>query len=294
LNSTSGSVYRTQSKEVRSPTYYIYDINETYLKALDISLVAGNNFSEQPEQNKDKILINEDALDKLGFTSAEEAIGTKIYWGNDYRPEIVGVVKNYHHLSLDESIIPLVFFYQQFKGSYFTVRLSGTSRQRDVIAELQQLWKESFGANVFEHFYLDQRFNAQYAADKQFSRMFTVFTLLAVFIACLGLLGLSAYAVVQRTKEIGIRKVLGASIAEIIRTLSADFMKLILLAIFIAGVCSYWVINSWLSSYAFRIDLSWWIMAIPAALLLMIAIATIGYHTVKAASANPVDALKSE
>jgi putative ABC transport system permease protein len=295
LNSTSGSVYRTRATEVRSPTYYIYDINEGYLNSLHIPLVAGHNFSDQPEQNKDKIIINEHALEKLGFASAGEAIGARLYWGNDYRPEIIGVVRNYNHLALDKDIIPLIFFYDQVHANYFTIRLVGGQAKHDqVIAELQHRWKESFGANVFEHFYLDQRFNAQYSADQQFSRLFTLFTVLAVFIACLGLLGLSAHSVMQRTKEIGIRKVLGASVTEIIGTLSTDFMKLIVLAIFIAALCSSWVIHSWLSTYAFRIGLSWWILAIPAVLLLLIAMMTIGYHTAKAASANPVDALKSD
>jgi putative ABC transport system permease protein len=294
LNSGSGNINRYSAKETKGPVFYNYRVNETYFKTLGIKLLAGRFFSDNAAQNKDRIIINEDALEKLDFRSAEEAVGTKIYWG-EYRPEIIGVVENYNHLSLENNYIPLMFFYEPFAGSYITIRLkSGVADWNESIAEIRQAWKRSFGDAAFEYFYLDERFNAQYKSDQQFSRLFTVFTVLAVLIACLGLLGLSAYAVVQRTKEIGIRKVLGASVPEIIKTLSSDFMKLILVAIVIAIVGSTWAIDWWLNSYAFRVQLSWWIMVIPAVALVLMAMLTIGYHTIKAASANPVDSLKTE
>ena len=294
LNSNSGSINRYSPDERQAPTYYNFNVNETFFSTLEIGFLAGRDFSGGAGANRDKIIINEEALKKLEFNSPEEAIGEKIYWGT-YRPEIIGVIKDYNHLSLDNDQIPLIFFYTNYAGYYYTLRLRPFPGElHQSIEHLRMIWKETFGDSVFEYFFLDDRFNAQYESDRQFSQLFTAFAVLAVILACLGLSGLSAYAVVQRTKEIGVRKVLGASIPQIIQILSADFIKLIFVAIIISTVCASWAINAWLNSYAFRIELSWWMFVMPAIILLATAMMTMGYHTVRASLSNPVDSLRAE
>ncbi len=293
LNSNSGNINRFDPDKRNAPVYYNFRVNETFFETLQIEMLAGKNFQTTAELNRDRIIINEEALRLLGFDSAQQAIDEKLYWGS-YRPQIIGVIKNYHHLSLDSHHIPIIFFYEDTRGSYYTVRLDAMADFTKSLDDIQTIWIESFGESPFEYFFLDERFNDQYEADKQFSYLFSSFSFLAVFIACLGLLGLSAYSVVTRTKEIGIRKTLGASVSNLVIVLSFDFLKLIAVAVIFSAIASHQVIKMWLNTYAFRTELSWWTFVLPAVMLLSLALLTVGFHTVRAARANPIDSLRSE
>lgn len=265
------------------------------MDAYGLSLAAGRNFL--PEEtaldwdDNSKVLLNERAIKELGFGSAEEAVRTKIQW--DERPlQVIGVVKNYHHSGLQKPIDPIIF-YPQTNSSYFSIRLQPGNLQEN-IARLEGLYKASFPNNPFEYFFADENFNKQYVTERQYSRLFTTASLWAIVIACLGLFGLATYTVQQRTKEIGIRKVLGASVLSITNLLSGDFLKLVCVAIVIASPVAWWALNKWLEDFAYRISIDWWVFALAGGLAVLIALLTVGYQSVKAAVANPVKCLRSE
>ena len=165
---------------------------------------------------------------------------------------------------------------------------------QQAIISIEQKWAELAPHRPFLYSFLDDSFNEQYEADIKFKNLFTIFSFLAILIACLGLLGLATYSALQRTKEIGVRKVLGAEVSSIVMLLSKDFMKLVLIAIFIATPFSWYAMNKWLSGYAYQIDISWWVFALSGGIALAIAIATVSFHAVKAARTNPVKSLRTE
>jgi putative ABC transport system permease protein len=162
------------------------------------------------------------------------------------------------------------------------------------IARFEKYWKESFPGNPFDYFFLDEHYNQQYKADQQFGQVFGIFSALAILIACLGLFGLSSLTAIQRTKEIGVRKVLGASVNSILTLVSKDYLLLMGIAIVFATPLTWWVMTSWLESFASRISLAWWIFAVPSLLVVLIAFFTVSIHTLKAARTNPVKSLRYE
>ncbi|MEX2593448.1 MAG: FtsX-like permease family protein [Anditalea sp.] len=164
----------------------------------------------------------------------------------------------------------------------------------ETLEQLKATYTEMFPGSPYEYFFLDEFFYRQYKAERQFNLFFRIFSGLAIFIACLGLFGLSVYNVSQRTKEIGIRKVLGASVSNIVALLSKDFMKMVLMASILALPLAYWVIQRWLENYAFHIDISWWLLLVPVCLLLLITLLTVSFQSIKAALMNPVESLRSE
>ena len=178
-------------------------------------------------------------------------------------------------------------------SAFYSLKINGTNAQQ-AIASLKKLWNSYFPKDPFDYFFLDESFGEQYKADLLFGKVFGVFAFLAILIACFGLLGLSAYNVLQRTKEIGIRKVLGASIQSILVLLSIDFLKLILISFLFAIPAGWFIMNLWLQDYAYRINITWWVFAIAGCVALLIAIITISIQAIKAAVANPVKSLRTE
>ena len=235
--------------------------------------------------------MNERAIQQLGFTSPEQALQTKIKWDERYL-EIIGVVKDYHHTGLQQAIDPIIF-YPQNNSAYFTIRLTA-DRMPEKIAALDKLYKNYFTGNPFDYFFVDENFNKLYVSEQQYSRIFTTASLWAIFIACLGLFGLATFTVESRTKEIGIRKVLGASVVSITALLSKDFLLLVLIAIVIASPIAYYFMNKWLQDFAYRISISWWVFAVAGGLAVLIAFLTVGFQSIKAALNNPVKSLKAE
>ncbi|MEM9672284.1 MAG: FtsX-like permease family protein [Bacteroidota bacterium] len=276
-----------------SYNYYLVRIDEDYASTLDIELIAGRNF-EPGLSNYEKVLINEEAVSKLGFNSPEEAIGAKItyYWKHGEPSIISGVLSNYHQRSPKEAHIPMVFPYTA-GGSYLTLRLS-TEELPNTLAEIKDQWQQAFPNSAFTYFFVNDTYDQQYRADTRFGQIVAIFSGLAIFIACLGLFGLSSFTVLQRTKEIGVRKILGATIGQIFRLLSYDFIRLVLAAGLLALPIGYFVMQNWLANYATRIDLHWWIFLTPTLLILLIALLTISFQTIRAALANPADSLRYE
>lgn len=293
--STSGFTQPNSKAGDEFKTYSFAIIGDRFLKTYEIGLKAGRNFTADEcnvEWNQNsKVLMNERAIQQLGFTSPEQALRTKIKWDERYL-EIIGVVKDYHHTSLQKAIDPIIF-YPQNNNAYFTVRLTA-DRMPEKIASLNKLYKTYFTGNPFDYFFVDDNFNKLYVSEQQYSHIFTTASLWAIFIACLGLFGLATFTVESRTKEIGIRKVLGASVAGITALLSKDLLLLVLVAIFIASPVAYYFMDKWLQDFAYRIAISWWVFAVAGGLAVLIAFLTVGFQSIKAALMNPVKSLKTE
>ncbi|MDQ6478287.1 ABC transporter permease [Dyadobacter sp. LHD-138] len=293
--STSGFTQPKSKPGDALKSYSFAIIGDRYLNVYDLKLKAGRNFT--PEETKvdwnanSKVLLNETAMKQLGFESADEAVSTRIKWDERYL-DVIGVVKDYHHTGLQKAIDPIIF-YPQNSSQYITINLTADNMQ-DKIAELEGIYKNYFTDNPFEYFFVDENFNKQYVSEKQYGQIFTTASIWAIIIACLGLFGLATFTVENRNKEIGIRKVLGASVVSIIGLLSKDFLLLVCIAILIASPITYYFMKIWLSDFAYRIDISWWIFAVVGGIAVMIALCTIMFQGVKAALVNPVKSLKSE
>lgn len=287
---SSGAVRLGQDEKI-SNRYYLTGFDEDFIAAMDMKLVAGRNF-ESGDIDQKHVIINEEAVAKFGFAKTDDAVGSKITIRGGEPRTIIGVIKNFYQRSPKEKHIPMIFFYSNWTG-YFTVRLNSTDVRRTV-ASIKETYDQIIPGAVFSYFFMDQKFNQQYQADAQFGKIIATFSVLAVFVACLGLFGLSSYTIVQRTKEIGIRKVLGASVAQIVRLLSVEFVNVILVAALVAMPIAYFVLNDWLSSYETRIALSPWLFFAPIALILFLAFVTVSFQTLKTALTNPVDSLKQE
>lgn len=290
------NIVRQGSKEGKNNSYNVMGADERFIDTYKLELLAGRNFSPAIDTLAfSSVIINESASNQLGFATPAEAVNARITFRG--RPiEVIGVIKDYHHYSLKAAIDPLLL-YPIGGGSkeYYSIRLnSGATQLSQSIDAIESLWKSVYPDNPFEYFFLDTSFNAQYKADIQFEKIFTAFSLLAVFIACMGLYGLASFVTMKRTKEIGIRKILGSSVKDIVVLLLTDFSKLIALAGIVAIPIAYIGIQNWQSQFASREALAWWIYILPIGIVLLIAILTISIQTIKVALINAVDILKYE
>lgn len=268
-------------------------IGDRYLSTYGIPLIAGRNFTEEECRvgwsDNSKVILNEKAIKQLGFNSAEEAIRSRIKWDERYL-EVIGVVKDYHHTSLQRPIDPMIFYPQDPNG-YFTLRLTA-DQMNNKLASLEKLFKTYFAGNPFEYFFVDENFNQAYRNEKQYGQLFTIASIWAIGIACLGLFGLATYTIQSRTREVGIRKVLGAGVSSIVGVLSKEFFILIGTAILIASPIAYFAADQWLKDFAYRINIQWWIFVLAAGIVLTLTLLTIGFRAVKAAIANPIQSLR--
>jgi putative ABC transport system permease protein len=294
--STTQSIFQVgKDKNSGSFNYYHYAIDADFIPAFGMKLITGRNF-EAGMKNEDLVLINEEASASLGFSSPQQAIGAKITYYTRWPGEpstVIGVVKNFYQRSPKENQVPMVLRYYSGFSSYVALKVK-TTNMKETIELAKDKWDHMFPSTPFSYFFLDEKYNQQYKADAQFGKVMATFSIIAVIIACLGLFGLSSYTILQRTKEIGIRKVLGGSVTQIVQLLSRDFIKWVLVATILAMPLSYLLMKQWLSSYAVRIDLSPWIFIIPLLVIALISILTVSVQTFKAANANPVNSLKSE
>ena len=247
------------------------------------------------DQNIGGVLINETAVKDLGIP--EPAVGKQLLWGNDkdtmYYVTIVGVLKDFHFTSLRNQIKPFAFINSPRRQWYFTLKLSGDNIKA-TIAQVQNTWKKFSNERPFEYTFLDETYAKLYLSESRFQKIFISLVLLGIVIACLGLLGLTTFAAQRRVKEIGIRKVLGASAASVVGLLSKDFLKLVVIALIIAAPIAWFAMNKWLEEFAYRISIQWWIFIVAAAIAVVIALMTISAQAIKAAVANPVKSLRTE
>jgi putative ABC transport system permease protein len=247
------------------------------------------------EQTIGGLVINERAVKEFGLGSP--AIGKQLLWGNDgdtsYYVSVVGVVKDFHFTSLRNEIKPFGFICVPGRLGNFTVKLS-TDNIQGTIAQLENNWKQFGVERPFEYVFLDESFSKLYASEERFQKLFISLVILGILIACLGLFGLATYAAQQRVKEIGIRKVLGASIASVVGLLSKDFLKLVIIALILAIPIGWYAMNKWLEDFAYRVSIEWWVFIVAALIALVIAFLTISTQAIKAALASPVKNLRTE
>jgi putative ABC transport system permease protein len=292
----SFNVRRADSGSLTRNTVRHTGIDYDFLNVFQVKLLAGRNFlptDHNPDFSKlHNIIINKMAANLLGFSSPQDAVGKSILRG-DRKWEVVGVVDDYHQKSLKYPLEPMIFMPAYSTNSDITVKISPADIPSTINA-IKRKYEAFFPGNLFDYTFLDDRFNRQYKDEQLFGKVFGLFAGFAIFIACLGLFGLSLFSTMQRTKEIGVRKVLGASISNIVFILSKDFMRLIFFANLIAFPVAWWIMNSWLQDFAYRIHLSWWIFAMAAIIALLIAAVTISLQTIRASIANPVNSLRNE
>jgi len=267
-----------------------------FLNTLKLEMAQGRFFSREFSTDSHAAILNEKAVKLLGW---ENPIGKKINnWSrNRGNFTVVGVIKDYHYESLHQEIRPQALFlsggYYQNIESFISVRLN-TENISETVKYVGSTWNDFAPEKPFEYSFLDEDYDNLYVNEKQTRKLFTIFSFFAIFIACLGLFGLASFSADQRTKEIGIRKVLGASVPRIVNILNKNFIKWVLIANLIAWPAAWFIMNSWLQNFAYRINLSWWMFILAAALALLIALITVSFQTVKAALKNPIDSLRYE
>lgn len=272
-------------------TMYILGVDYDFLPAYDLKLVAGRNFSKDFQTDSKAVLLNEKAVEQFGFKNAEEAINAKLRRGDTVT--IAGVVTNYHHQGLQKAIEPMMFLLRPNTNQYYSLKTNTADMQRTLLS-VEKSWNRYFPNDPFNYFFLDDSYNQQYKADIRFGKVFGLFATLAIIIACFGLLGLSAYNVLQRTKEIGIRKVLGASVQNLLFLLSREFVILVFVSLFVAIPISWAVMYNWLQDFAYRINISGWVFILAGFLAIVIALVTVGFQALKASLANPAKSLRTE
>lgn len=271
-------------------------ISSAFLNVYDIKLLAGRNFVNT-DYNADwqkihNIMLNENVTKLLGFASPQDAIGRTVHVeGRSW--DIIGVISDFHQKSLRYPLEPMILLPLYSTYSPLSVKIDAKDIS-STMAAIKAKYDAFFPGNLFDYFFLNDRFNAQYANDQLFGKVFGIFSGFAIFIASLGLLGLSLFATKQRTKEIGVRKVLGASVSNIVLLLSRDFIRLVITAFVIASPVAWFIMHNWLQDFAYRINISWWIFLAAGLLAVIIALATISFQAIKAAIANPVKSLRTE
>lgn len=266
-----------------------------FMGTYGMKLAAGRNFSKDYITDTASYVINETAVQQLGWKTAQNAIGKDMTYGNT-KGKVIGVVHDFHFESLHQAIIPMIFLLPPPSSSYYnsiSIKVNGNNVQ-SAINTMRDTWHQYVPTVPFDYTFLDDRFHKLYDAEQQESKLFTIFSCLAIFIACLGLFGLSAFTISQRVKEIGVRKVLGASVPQIVVELSKDFMTLVIIAALLALPLAGWLMHNWLKNFASRIDLSVWVFLGAGIMAFIIAFVTISMQTVKAANVNPVKSLRSE
>lgn len=275
----------------------VWEIDEDYIKTLDMKMVTGRSFSSEMRTDSSGIILNEAAAKFLGLSNPlnqtiYRSNGGNQTVANSKEYHVIGVVKNFNFSSLRDVISPMVLVLGTNNNS-LSIKVS-TANLPSLMRQIANKWKGLSPGVQMNYSFMDQDFEASYRAEQRVGAIFIVFTSLAIVIACLGLFGLAAYAAEQRTKEIGIRKILGASIGAITSMLSYDFIKLVLIAILIAIPAGWYFMNKWLQSFAYRESIHWWVLMLAGFAAIFIALITVSYQSIKAALSNPVDSLRSE
>lgn len=291
----AGGIHRAGADVSESRNYQIVGIDYDYIPLFNLQLLAGRNFSREYTTDTKGLILNETAVSLLGFNDINTAIGQKVdYWGELFT--VVGVIKDFHQQSPKAQFEPHIYRFLPDARAHrgvFAVKVNADIEQ-DAVSLFKENYAAFFPGNPFEHFFLDEYYNQQYEPDLKFARIIQLFTGLAIFITMIGLFGISLYTTERRTKEIGIRKVMGSSTVGIVMLLSKEFIKWVIMAVVVAWPVAYYLVGQWLATFAFHIEISWWILALSGLSAVIITLLTISYQSVKAALSNPVDSLRYE
>lgn len=298
LLSTMTGMSQYGSDQGKGYNFYLYAFDGDFIPSMEMKMIAGANFI-QGEPNKGDVILSREAVKRFGFANPEAAIGRRITLGLVQPPgggqgyaTIRGVVEDYHQESVKMAALPMVHWYYPY-GAYSIIRLK-TKDMHAAVQQVEQLWNQQFRGHPFEYHFMNEMFDEQYKADEHFGQIVTVFSGFTLFITCLGILGLTAYNIARRAKEIGIRKVLGASVSGIVSMLSKDMVKLVVIALFIATPLTWYVMNKWLDDFAYHINIQWWMFAAAGIVTMVIALLTVGWQSLRAAMVNPVKALRAD
>jgi putative ABC transport system permease protein len=272
-----------------------WTVDENYIPTLGLKIIEGRNFSQQFPTDSTGIIINEAAAK---FLATKDLLNKKIYTLDDIKTKklldyhIIGVIKDFNFSSLRDVVTPLILFLGKDNGN-ISVRINSTDIPNE-LAQIKNKWKAIAPSQPFDYSFMDEDFNKLYTAEQLTGHIFITFAVLAILIACLGLFGLVTYAAEQRVRELGIRKVLGASVKSIASMLSTDFLKLVIISATIAFPLAWFAMNKWLQGFAYRVNISWWVFVIAGVLAILIALITVSFQSIKAAIANPVKSLRME
>lgn len=278
----------------------VLTIDTSFVKTYGLKLVAGNNFSEADTSNH--ILVNEELVRQLKFKTAEDAVGKEVvlYHDPNSRKFIAGVVKDYHYDSFYNKIRPTFLIPDSNRPQIAGIKLANNSnishfdQLQQALAFTEKTWKSVYKEEIYSYQFIDDLIRSYYVNEKNTSMLISIFALITIFIACLGIFGLALYSSQQRSKEIGIRKINGAKISEVMTMLNKDFVKWVVIAFFIATPVGYFILEKWLENFAYKTSLSWWIFALAGLLALGIALLTVSWQSWRAATRNPVEALRYE
>ncbi len=271
----------------------LYFVDFDFIPQYDMKMVAGRSFSRDfMSDTTQAMVVNEAAVKLFGYTNPNQIIGRKFdQWGR--KGMVIGVVKDFHFHSLQEEIKPLSLRIEPDPSNIITIKVA-TQNLPNTISGIERKWKELIPNRPWDYTFLDDSFNRNYKSEDRFGKLFLNFSILAIFISCLGLMGLASYSTLQRTKEIGIRKVIGAKVSSIVILLSKDFVKLVLIAFVIAAPVAGFLMFNWLQRFAYRTTLYWWIFAVAGVMALLIAILTVSFQAIRAANVNPTQSLSTE
>jgi putative ABC transport system permease protein len=298
MNPSDMPLYKEGENMNKARRTYMNWIDDSFLQTLDIKPIAGRLFSKEfPADTNFRMILNEEAVKKIGFKNAQDATGKNVlidWQGQTYRWQVIGIVKNFHFQDLHSAIEPYGFQLNNVPQYNYLIAHAKTGDLSGVLASLRTIWQKLNPNEPFEYSFLDDDFQKNYEADNRLAGIVKNFTIIAILISCLGLFGLATFSAEQRTKEIGVRKVLGASVGNIVGLLSKEFLKLVLIAIVIASPITWFVMNKWLNDFAYRTSISWTIFIITTVIAIGIALFTISFQALKAAFANPVKSLRTE
>lgn len=291
MASTNVGVNLVGASTEQSYNFYINFIDADYLSTMKIDLIAGEDFT-QDNTSQDRVIVNEESIRLWGISNTQAAIGQKInLWGS--QRVIVGVVKNFHQSSPKSPYLPMIFLHTEGKNKLASIRMANGDVQESVDV-IRDTYRSIFPDSPFEYFFLDQEFDKQYRSEEQFQQVFGTLTLFAILISSLGLFGLVSFTVANRTKELGIRKVLGANVVQIVTLVSKDFIALVALAMAISSSITFFTVQQWLDRFAFRIDLSAGLFVGPVVVVLIVSLVTIVARTISVSLSNPVNSLKED
>jgi putative ABC transport system permease protein len=285
------SIHAIGGNNDKKQSFWVGWADEGYLGTFGLTLINGRNF--QPREFGNNCLINEEGAKSLGYANSKDAVNTEIINSEGKKFQIIGVIKNFHHESIRKPIEPMVIYYlHPFEFGYYTVRLN--SNEGDFLKRLNKIWNKHYPNDPFVYYFMDSFFARQYQEDELFGKLVGLFSIVSILIAGLGLYGIASLTVARRTKEIGIRKVLGASVTNILFLISRDYITLLLLATATAVPISYLLIDKWLESFTYHFLVSWWLLVFPGAIIITITLIILLGKSIRAALANPVDSLRAE
>jgi putative ABC transport system permease protein len=291
---TQNSFNQIDGNEIETVSCKVNEIDDEFFNTINVKIIAGDEFKFRQKLNSNNVILNESACKAFGFKFPKDIIGKHISNNDKSRVKVIGVMSDYHQEDLKQAVQPMVFYHRHpFLFGYYIAKISGTNYQ-ETINFMKKQWEQSYAYAPFDFSFLDKQLDSLYKSEQQFGKLLIIFTVLAILIACLGLLGLIIITTKKKVKEIGVRKVNGATELQVVAMLNIQFVRWVALAFLISIPVSYYAMQKWLSDFAYKTELSWWIFALAGVITLLISILTVSWQSWKSATANPIKSLRYE